>query len=426
MTSFFEKSLRWIVSHLAQAMIWRYRPGIVGITGSVGKTSTKLAIAAVLGSDRAVRSSRGNLNNELGLALTILGDWSDRDLTLVSREYPAGKGRVRKTFFWLKVIFVSIFRIIRRTEYPEILILEYGADRPGDIRALLRIAKPNVSVVTAVGDIPVHVEFYSGSDDVAREKARLIECLPSAGYAVLNHDDEAVMDVKDRTRAHAMTFGFAKGSDVQVMRFENRVEENRPAGVSFKLEYEGTFVPVRLDNVFRKVQGYAAAAAAAVGLIFGLNLVKISEALMSYHGAPHRMELLPGIKWSYVIDDSYNASPLSMDAALDSLHDLPGNRKVAILGDMLEIGKYAVEAHEVLGKQVAKCADVLVAIGPRAKFIAETARAAKMPKRAIFTFDDAASALNDVKALIKKGDLILVKGSHAMALDTIVEGIKAF
>lgn len=417
--------MRSKLSTLARLTMWRYRPGIVGITGSVGKTSTKLAIAAVLSSGRTVRYARGNLNNELGLALTILGDWREDELRLVSRDFPAGKSKLRKTFFWLKVIFVSAYHIVRKVAYPEILVLEYGADRPGDIRALLRIAKPNVSVITAVGDIPVHVEYYSGPDDVAREKARLIEQLPSAGYAIVNHDDLTVMHLADRTRGHVMTFGFGKGADVQVTRFENRVEDGRPAGVSFKLEHEGTFVPVRLANVFGKVQGYASVAAAAVGFVFGMNLVKISEALAGYRGAPHRMELIPGIKDTLVIDDSYNASPLSMDAALDTLRDLPGARKVAILGDMLEIGKYAIEAHEALGRQVAEFADALVTVGPRAKFIAETARAAKMPKNAVISFDDAESAIHDIKSLVKKGDLILVKGSHAMQLNTMVDGLRA-
>ncbi len=422
------KVLRWLLKKLAQWTIWRYRPGVIGITGSVGKTSTKLAIKAVLEKERRIRASSGNLNNDLGLPLVVLGDWSPSDLKLVSRDQPQHTARVRKFLFWIKVVVISVFRIVfaSRSRYPEILILEYGADRPGDLRYLLDIVRPNISIITAVGEIPVHVEFFAGPEDVAREKARLIECLPVAGFAVLNYDDETVMELKDRTRAHLATFGFAKGAGVQVTRFENRSEGGRPVGVSFKLEYGGSFVPVRIDGVFGKSQAYAAAAAASVGLIFGLNLVKISEALRDYKPAGSRMQLLPGVKYTYVIDDAYNASPLSTHAALDVLRSLPAKRKIAVLGDMLEIGKYALEAHERVGRLAAGFVDILVTVGPRAKFIAEAARESGLRKNNIFSFDAADEARKPVQDLIRKGDLVLVKGSHAIELNRVVEEIKAF
>ncbi len=419
------KILRWKLKKVAQLTILRYRPGIVGVTGSVGKTSTKLAIAAVLGPSRRVRFSKSNLNSDLGLPIAVIGDFREEELRLVSRDQPAHEKRIRKTFFWLKVIFVGVFRlVVKSREYPEILILEYGADRPGDLKYLLEIARPNISVITAVGEIPVHTEFFSGPQEVAREKARLIEHLPSSGFAILNHDDETVMELKERTRGHIVTFGFGKGAEVRAMNFENRIEDNRPAGVFFKLEYGGSSVPVRIDDVFGKVQAYAAGAAAAVGLIFGLNLIKISEALKEYRPAPGRMELLPGIKSSLLIDGSYNASPLSMHAALDLLKDLPGKRKIAVLGDMLEIGKYTIEAHERVGKLAAQFVDALVTVGPAAKFIADAARKNGFSKRNLRSFDSADDAVEEVENLVKKGDLILVKGSHAMELEKIVEGIK--
>jgi UDP-N-acetylmuramoyl-tripeptide--D-alanyl-D-alanine ligase len=419
--------LRRILRDLARLTIWRYRPGIIGVTGTVGKTSTKLAVKAVLEKTRRVRAASGNLNNELGLPLAILGDWSEGELKLVSRAQPPGTARVRKSLFWLKVIFVSLWRVIVKDKnYPEILILEYGADRPGNIKSLLKIARPNISIVTAIGDIPVHVEFYAGPDEVAREKGRLVEYLPAAGFAILNYDDEAVMNLEQRTRARVVTYGFNKGAEVKITRMENRVENDRPIGISFKLEYKGTFVPVRLKDVFGRAHAYAAAAAASVGIVFGMNLVAISEALADYAPAESRMQLLPGIKRTFVIDDSYNASPLSMHAALDTLRELPAKRKIAVLGDMLEIGKYTIEAHEAIGKLAAQSAQILVTVGPRAKFIADAARAAGMRKAAIFSFDTADEARKPVQDLMRQGDLVLVKASHAIALEKVVEEIKAF
>jgi UDP-N-acetylmuramoyl-tripeptide--D-alanyl-D-alanine ligase len=373
-----------------------------------------------------VRVSFGNLNSDIGLPLTILGDWSAEDLALVSRATPAGTKKFQKIGFWIKVIFGSAWRIVFASshEYPEILILEYGADRPGDIKNLLNIARPNISVITAIGDIPVHVEYYAGPDEVAREKGRLIEYLPVGGFAILNGDDEMVMNLQSRTRARVMTFGFDKGVEVRISRFENKIKDGQPSGISFKLEHGSGVVPVRIDNVFGRAHAYAAGAAAAIGLVFGMNLVTISEALAGYAPPESRMQLLPGIKYTSIIDDSYNASLIAMRSALDTLATLPAKRKVAVLGDMLEIGKYTPEAHEAVGRMAAKDADVLFTVGPRAKFIAEAARTAGMKRAMIFSFDTADEARKPVQDFIKKGDLILVKGSHSMELNKIVEEIR--
>lgn len=414
-----------MLKKLAQLAILRYRPGIIGVTGNVGKTSTKLAVAAVLGPSRRTRFSRGNFNSELGLPLAILGDFSDSELKIASHDTPSGEKRIRKIFFWIKVIIVGIFNlIVKKRGYPEILVLEYGADRPGDLKRLLEIARPNVSIVTAIGDIPVHVEFFSGPEELAREKSRLVEHLPSAGFAILNYDDETVFKMKDRTRAHVVTFGFQKGAELRLTSFKNNTESRKPKGVEFKMEYGGSSVPVKIDGTFGKVQAYASGAAAAVGLIFGLNLIKIAEALRLYHPAPGRMEILPGVRETNIIDSSYNASPLSMHAALDTLRDLPGKRKVAILGDMLELGEYSIEAHERAGRLASQSVDLLITVGSAAKILAETARKSGLQRKNVQSFDNADEAVDDVEKAVKKGDLVLVKGSHAMELDKIVEAIK--
>ena len=223
-----------------------------------------------------------------------------------------------------------------------------------------------------------------------------------------------------------MTFGFSREAEVRITNFENRSHDDCPLGIGFKLQYAGSFVPVTLNGVFGKAQAYSAAAAAAVGLIFGLNLVKISEALKSYRVTGGRMELVPGVKYTYIINDSYNASPLSMHAALDTLKSLPAKRRIAVLGDMLEIGAYSLEAHQFIGEVAADIVDILVTVGSRAKFIAEGAKEKGMAKKNILTFDLAEEAQRPLQALIKKGDIILIKGSRAMELEKVVEEIRAF
>lgn len=418
--------LRRILRRLARLTVWRYRPGIIGVTGSAGKTSAKLAIKAVLSQGRTVRASPGNLNSDFGVILAILGDWEERDLALVTRATPEGARRAEKLWFWIRVIAVSSWRIVVRTpDYPEILVLEYGADRPGDVKYLLTIARPNVSIITAIGDVPVHVEYYTGPEEVAREKGRLIEFLPVGGFAILNGDDPVVRNLQSRTRARVITYGFERGEEVRMVRFEHKMRrDGTPDGISFKLEYGSGIVPVRIPHVFGRTHAYAAAAAAAVGVVFGMNLVAISEALSHYKPADSRMQLVRGIRSSYVIDDAYNASPIAMRFALETLYDLPAKRRIAVLGDMLELGRHSDDAHARVGRFTAKTADVLFAIGPRAKGLAEAARMEGMKRGNIFIFDSAETAKMAVRDFIKTDDLVLVKGSHSMRLDKIVEEIR--
>lgn len=408
MKPYFIAKLQKLLFFLAQKTIKKYQPGIVAITGSVGKTSTKLAIASVLSGVRKIRVSGGNFNNEIGVPLTILGNY----------------GEIKGLLFWPKVIVVSFLKLVFRFKYPEILVLEYAIQRPGDMKYLLEIAKPQIGIFTAMGDVPVHVEFFSGPDAVLKEKSRLIESLPTNGFAILNADDEMVYSVKSDAKAHVLSFGFSDKAEVRITNFENRYIGSRPNGVFFKINYGGTFVPVRIEGITSRAQAYSCAAASALGLVFGLNLVRITENLQKFTAAHHRMELVAGLKESYILDDSYNAAPLSMINALHTLRDMKAKRRVAILGDMLEVGKYSLEAHEALGVEAAKIVDILITVGLRAKFIAETARAAKFLPKNIFIFEAVEDALEPVVDLIKKGDLILVKGSHSIGLEKIVERLK--
>ncbi len=418
--------LKAILRRLAALTLFRYKPAVVAVTGTVGKTSTKLAIAAVLGSERYVRTARGNFNSPIGVALTILGDWSKEEWRLLSLDAPRGANVFKKLFFFAKVIAVSLWRLVRRTDYPGVLILEYGIDRPGDMTELLAIARPNVGVLTAVGETPSHVEFFTDPDHVAREKGKLVEAVPSTGSVILNADDERIMALKPKIRAELLTFGKAKDATVIVSHFENRAEGQKPVGISFKLGHAGTEQPVRLNGVFGKSNAYAAGAAACVGLAFEMNLAAIGTALETYYRpAPHRMEILSGVKGIWVIDDSYNANPLSMRSALETLSDLPAKRKVAILGDMREIGGFTKDEHEKIGKLAAKTADYIVTVGHEARGIAEAARAAGFAKKNIMEFERVEDALSPVQTLMAHGDLVLVKASHSIGLTKIVQELKS-
>lgn len=407
--------LQLILQILAQVCIWRYHPFIVAVTGNVGKTSTKEAIAAVLKkSGKKVRVSGGNLNNEWGVPLTVLGDWSDRYYK---------EGSIFK--FWPEIVTKALAGLIFKVPYPEVLVLEYGAGKPGDIKKLAKDFKPNIAVVTAVGEIPVHVEYFSGPESLAREKSKLVEVLDINDFAVLNFDDDVVLDMRDKTKAKVRTFGFDKNADVSISNFDFKLSETGgPLGVVFKLNYDNSFVPVKIEGSLGKSQAYSAAAAAAVGLAVGMNLVDISNALASYKGPAGRLKILKGIKNSIIIDDSYNASPASAHLAIDTIKSIPAKRKILVLGDMLELGKYTIEAHRSIGNLAGSFADILVCVGAKAKFIADAA-ANQMPKDKIFIFDTADEAKVKIQEMILNGDLILVKGSQGMRMEKIVEEIMA-
>ena len=385
---------------------------IIGVTGNAGKTSTKEAIAMALCHSKTVRIAAGNLNNEFGFALTILGDWD--------QEY---YDRGSSIGLWLRVLWAGCRGLIARQDCAEIFLLEYGADRPGDIKRLAVVFKPHIAVITTVGDTPVHVEFFKNTDAVAAEKANLVKVLTAVDYAILNHDDDKVLDMKSKTKAHVVTYGFEEGSTIRISDFKYlSTDESKPTGVAFKIHRASSFVSVEIDGSLGKSQAYAAAAAAAIGMTLGMSIIQISEALQQYHGQNGRLKILSGINGSTIIDDTYNASPASTRLALETLRDLPSLRKIAVLGDMLELGEYAIPAHQNIGALTASCADVLVCVGSRAKFIAE---ASKIAQDRIFTFDTSDDAKFKVRDLIRRHDVILVKGSQGMRMERIIVEIMA-
>ncbi len=408
------KILQSILQFLAKRTIARYRPAIVAITGNVGKTSTKEAIAVVLGRAKRVRMSGGNLNNEIGVPLAILGDWADE-------YYHDGPS----AGFWLKVVLKGALGLVIPQRYPEILVLEYGADKPKDIESLARDFKPHVAVVTAVGEIPVHVEFFANPEGLAREKAKLVEALEPGDHAVLNYDDQTVLDMRDKTAAQVHTFGLADEAQVHASNLDILMNgQGKPEGMVFKLSADGKLVPVKIYGSLGTSQATASAAAAAVGFIFGLNLVEISEALVSYRGPKGRLRILDGIRGSTILDDTYNASPASMHLALETLQRVQGTRKIAVLGNMLELGKYTPQAHETVGNLAATVADVLICVGDKAKLIADAAENGK-PSGNIYAFHTSDEARPLVQRMIREGDVVLVKGSQSMRMEKIVEEIMA-
>lgn len=422
--------LSLILNWLAKATLKKFKPVVIAVTGSAGKTSTKDAIFSVVSLRKRARCNVGNFNSEYGVPMTILANLTARQLVVMSRDAAEKPTKVAKARFFLNIIGSSILRLMFGWKglYPEVLVLEYGADKPGDINYLTGIAKPNIAVVTAVGEIPVHVQFYQSPEAVAREKGTLVEALYASGLAILNGDENRVSIMQQKTRATALTFGFAENCDVRIIDFENKVENKdgvlKPIGITFKLGYEGAFVPVRINGTLGKAQAYAAAAAACVGLAFNMNLVDIAEQLIQFKPPAQRLQFLKGINESIIIDDSYNASPLSMKMAIETVHSIKAKRKVAIIGDMLELGEFAKEAHKEIGALAGKVFDVVVGVGSESAVYASEALKARLAKKNSISVLTVEEILPQLATIIKPGDLVLVKASHGVHLSRVVEAVR--
>jgi UDP-N-acetylmuramoyl-tripeptide--D-alanyl-D-alanine ligase len=391
----------------ARITLWAHRPHIVGITGSVGKTSTKDAIASVAQKLGSVRKSAKSYNSELGLPLTILG------LTTAWKSVCGWFANIARG------LYVSLFSF----SYPEWLVLELGVDRPGDMDVSVSLVPLDVAVIMHVGENPVHVEFFNSPQELLAEKVKIIHGLSSNGVLILSNDDEQIRALKSRVKQKTITFGISEGSDVCGDYYAIIYgEDGRPVGMTFKVLYDGNVVPLSLYGIVGRQSMYAFLAAVAFGISHGLNLVEISEALVSREMAPGRMRLLDGILGSTIIDDTYNSSPMALANALSTLEEISGEKKIAILGDMAELGPFSEKSHQLA---MGKCAgvDVLVTVGAKMREASEYAKKAGIKQ--IESFENSRDAGLFVKSIIKKGDVVLCKGSQSMRIERAVAELLA-
>jgi UDP-N-acetylmuramoyl-tripeptide--D-alanyl-D-alanine ligase len=406
--------LQSIISTLSRITLKRFKPIVIAVTGSVGKTSSKEAIWSVLKGYQYVRKTSANFNNELGVPLSVLGDYSK-----ISK--PAW-------FFWVRVVISSIWNILFKSKslYPKVLVLEYGADKPGDITELISLAKPHIAVISAIGQIPVHVENYpQGIEAVTREKIKLIFDLSVDDVAILNIDDPMVVKLMGKTRAKILSFGFSKDAGIQISNFKHLTNGDKIIGITFKLGRGGASVPVALKGAFSIAHAYAAACAACVASVFDINLIGAANAFAVYYKPiKGRSTIIEGVKQTQIVDESYNSSPIALEMALKSMKEVRNMRKIAVLGDMLELGDYTQKAHEFIGDIAHLCIDILITVGPRAKFIAQRAIKKGMDEKSIFSFEEPQNAGLKLQEIIKKGDLILIKGSRVVGLDKVVEEVR--
>jgi UDP-N-acetylmuramoyl-tripeptide--D-alanyl-D-alanine ligase len=361
------------------AAAWRRRfsPRIIAITGSVGKTSTKELTAQVLNQRYTTLKNTGNLNNELGLPLTLLQ--LDEDYQRV--------------------------------------VLEMGMYDLGEIARLCEIARPQVGVITNVG--PVHLERLGTIERIAAAKAELVTALPPDGVAVLNADDPLVAAMTTQTAARVFTYGLTAGANLWA---DDIVSEGMD-GIRFRFHYGAEVVHVRVPLLGRH-SVHTALRAAAVGILEDLSWEEIVSGLQETR-AQLRLVVARGLRDATLLDDTYNASPSSSLAALNLLADLDvdDGRRVAVLGDMLELGSYEEQGHRLVGARAADVVSYLVTVGPRARWLADEAIAAGLPSDQVEALDSVEEAIARLRLLIGPGDIVLVKGSRSARLDQIVAAL---
>ena len=346
---------------------------VIGITGSVGKTTTKEITAAVLGARYRVLKNEANYNNEIGLPLTLL--------ELNNRHQRA--------------------------------VLEMGMYAPGEIRLLCEIARPHVGIVTNVG--PSHLERLGSLEAIAAAKAELVESLPPDGVAILNGDDPAVATMTARTKAATLSYGTSAACDVRGVDVDSQGLE----GISFVIEHASDKVRVRTRLPGRHTIHNALAAVAA-GLAEGMSMAEVADALADAR-VPLRLQVHPGRNGATILDDTYNASPSSMMAALDLLAELPG-RRIVLLGDMRELGMLEEEGHRAVGRRAGEVAQLVYTVGELGRLIAEEARKSGHTNVSHWSSKEKAAA--DLRERLTADDVVLLKASRAMALETVLPTLR--
>jgi UDP-N-acetylmuramoyl-tripeptide--D-alanyl-D-alanine ligase len=396
----------------ARLVLARHKPRIIAVTGSVGKTTTKDAIYAGLSRMLPMRKSEKSFNSEIGVPLTILGSdnpWSD-------------------PLRWVSVLLRGAMLILLPNAYPKWLVLEVGADRPGDIRRIARWLRPDVAVFTGVPDIPAHVEFFDTAEEVLKEKRALAEYVRPGGKLVLNGDDARAGALQGDFRGIAVTYGSESNSDFFATHDEIIYENDEPVGVRFRANHGSSSIPISVRGALGRPRIFSALAAIAVGDCIGVDGVSVGRALESWEAPPGRTRLIRGLKYTTIIDDTYNSSPAAAFAALDTLAEVrTDGRKIAILGDMLELGRHTKEAHRRVGERAGRICDMLVTVGIRSHALADAAAECGLPEERIRRYDlgEGERAAEELIPDMRKGDTILVKASQGVRLEKAVKKLMA-
>jgi UDP-N-acetylmuramoyl-tripeptide--D-alanyl-D-alanine ligase len=397
-----------ILTWEAKLALKRHKPFIIGVTGNLGKTGTKDAIYTVLKDHVHVRRSEKSMNSEFGVPLTVLGE----------------KSAWNNPLKWILVIIRGFFVAIGK-EYPTHLVLEIGADRPGDIKSITTWVKPDITVVTQFGKVPVHVEFFKDRDAVVEEKGYLVSALKKNGLYIWNADDhDSKTTLVRKTEARKMSIGIEEDADIRATSIG--LYGDPYVGTKARIHVGEESYELVLPEVVGKSPVYCALPALLVAKELNIPITEALQALCDGDKPKGRMRLLPGMNGSLIIDDTYNASPKAAEHGLKTLASMDTQgRKIAVLGDMMELGIHTRDEHYRLGIIAGETVHKLFTVGIRSLATAEGALDAKMNEIDIMECDNAIEAGKELVKILEKGDVVYCKGSQSVRLERAVKMILA-
>ncbi len=413
-----QRILEQFLGWCTKKIIARDHPTIIAVAGSVGKSSTKTAIGIALGvgeKGSTVVASEKSYNNELGVPITVFGS-------------PAPG---RSLWRWIVLITKAKMAVFGFTKLrAQTFVLEMATDHPGNLAYLTRIAPPSISVLTAIG--PEHTEYFGSIEEVIKEEAIILAALPNNGVAVTNADDDAIRKTVALYPVKDVSFGMADDATVHIRSTRIVINPQSPeeSGIEVAISLYSVLRTFLISGTIGRPQAYAAAAGIAVGSVLDVDTDEIIDRLTKrFHGMSGRMRLLEGIKHTWLIDDSYNSSPLSVLSALRDLAAFPvaeGARRIAAMGDMLELGNLTEEAHREMGHAAAENGiDMFIACGTLAHIAAESAVAAGMPVSSVFTFAKSSDVGLFIQERLQEHDVVLVKGSQSVRMERICKELMA-
>jgi UDP-N-acetylmuramoyl-tripeptide--D-alanyl-D-alanine ligase len=404
MNRYIKKIIMVLLRLVSQAILWRHKPIVIAITGSVGKTITKDIVAHGLSSVTDVCKSQKNFNTDFGVPLSI-----------IEGENPNGK-----VLAWFNIILKGI-SVFLKSEYHKVLVLEVGTRFPGDIARIAKWLRPNISIITHIPEVPVHIEFFESRDHIVDEKSALAKYTKKGGSIILNRDSEYVYAIAENSKHPVVSIGFNLGADVRATNIKRILTNDGQYGLEFIVNCKNKIFPVTVPGFVANHQIYGVLFAIAVADILGYDVEQVGMAMSSLKPTAGRLRPLVGVRNTLILDDSYNASPAAMEAAIETLKmiDVPGS-KIAVLGDMLDLGKMTMDVHSQIGTMLKENTDYVFLVGPRMEYAYESAIKSKYLKSRIFHFEKPLDVLPHLEKVMKSGDAILVKGSQGMRMEKLV------
>jgi UDP-N-acetylmuramoyl-tripeptide--D-alanyl-D-alanine ligase len=399
----------------ARKILQKYEPRVIGITGSVGKSTAKEMIFTVLdGAGLNVRKSKKNYNNEIGIPLTIIG---------VS-------GEKKNVLQWVNVLLKAINLVLFSSKYPEILVLELAVDHPGDMKYFCNFIPVEVGVLTNVGIS--HLENFGSKKAILKEKSYLLK---QAKKMAIYNKDSLRSELNNINLANIVTYGFEKGN-FQIDEVGYNYEQgNILAGMIFKVFHKREVLSGKLNSLIGRPYLYGVLSALSVAEYFDIEIANSLKYLENARVIPGHMAVLKGIKQTSLIDDTYNSAPASLTEALNVLEEIEAKRKIVVLGDMLELGGEEDSSHKVVGKRLANMENIIfVAVGKRMKIAVSEfekvcrklgIRTFENNSKNVYWFKNSTEAGRAVQDLMQQDDLILIKGSQGMRMEKVVVEIMA-